>query len=143
MRPGLRSDDVVSFWFTGDEEPKDQRFRDAGLAACGLYQMAGAQCMREVRNQREALPAKWFVPDHFVRSWPNGARVAARLVQVGLWERTDDGYFYAWIRQQNTPEALRDKRAKELQKWERKQTRKRASELPEARPHLRGIAGGF
>lgn len=133
----------MSFWFTGDEEPDDQRFRDAGLAACGLYQMAGAACMGKVRNQRTPLPARWFVPDHLVRSWPNGARSAARLVRVGLWERTDGGYFYVWIRKQNTPEALRANRAKELRKWERKQTRKRATELPAVRPHLRGIAGGF
>ena len=76
-----------------------------------------------------------------MRSWPNGARSAARLVQVGLWEHTDGGYFYAWIRKQNTPDAIRANRAKELRKWERKQTRNRAEETPEARRHLRGIAG--
>jgi hypothetical protein len=117
----------MSFWFVGDEEPVDPRFREAGSATF-LYFMAGAHCMREVRN-RQQLPAEWLVPDHFVRSWPNGARAAGKLVKVGLWERIDGGYCFAWIRPQNTPAAIRANRAKELQKWERRQARKRRSAL--------------
>ncbi len=110
----------------GDEEPDDRRFRQAGIAASGLYHMAGAQCMHEVRN-RQRLPVEWLIPDHFVRSWPNGARAAGKLVEVGLWERVEGGYCFAWVRPQNTPAAVRAKRAKELLKWERKQARKRRS----------------
>jgi hypothetical protein len=129
VRSGDRGD-VVSFWFIGDEEPEDPRFRKAGLAAWGLYDAAGAQCMHEVHNQRERLlPAEWFVPDHFVRSWPNGARAASKLVQVGLWERGDGGYCFKWIRPQNTPDALRANRAKELRKWHEKQAKKRRDAL--------------
>jgi hypothetical protein len=121
---------VVSFWFVGDEEPEDPRFREAGLSAFGLYFAAGAQCMHEVRNQRQRLlPAEWFIPDHFVRSWPNGARAAGRLVQVGLWERADDGYYFNWIRDQNKPDTLRARRAMEREKKDRARSAARRASL--------------
>jgi hypothetical protein len=123
----------VSFWFIGDEEVDDPRFYEAGLAARGLYYAAGGQCMREARGR--PLPAEWFIPDRWVRGWPNGQRTAGRLVQVGLWERVDGGYCFAWIRPQNTPAALKANRAKELRKWEQKQARKRRS-------GFQAIAGG-
>jgi hypothetical protein len=106
----------MTFWLMGDEEPADDRFRAAGIAASGLYHMAGAQCMREVRNQRDPLPAQWFIPDHWVRGWPSGPRTASRLVQVGLWERVDGGYRFAWIRDQNTPAAVGRSRARYREK---------------------------
>jgi hypothetical protein len=106
----------MSFWFTGDEEPEDPRFREAGVAACGLYHMSGAHCMRQVRNQRDVLPAEWFISDHWVRGWPNGPRTAGRLVQAGLWESVDGGYRFAWIRDQNTPAAVGRARARERDK---------------------------
>jgi hypothetical protein len=116
----------MTFWFIGDEEPEDARFRKAGLAACGLYFAAGAQCMHEVHNQpQRVLPTEWFVPDHLVRGWPNGARAAGKLVAVGLWERVDDGYYFRWIRRQNTPDALRATREMERKKWEKRAARER------------------
>ena len=110
----------MSFWFIGDEECDDPRFHQAGAGACGLYFMAGSQCMRGV--YKRDLPAEWFVPDHWVRRWPNGARAAGRLVQVGLWERADGGYYYKWIRPQNTPDALRATREMERKKKDRART---------------------
>jgi len=110
----------MSFWFVGDEEPEDPRFRDAGIAASGLYNMAGARCMRQVRDRHEPLPAQWFVPDHWVKAWFSSpqlaGRAASRLVRAGLWERVDGGYGFAWLRDQNTPDAIRRTRKRERDK---------------------------
>ena len=116
----------MTFWQIGDEEPEDPRFVAAGPGACGLYHMAGAWCMRQVRYRPEIeVPPEWFVPDRWVRGWPNGARLANRLVDVGLWARVRGGYHYAWIRPGNTADYVRDKRAGERRKWEAKQAKKR------------------
>jgi hypothetical protein len=106
----------MSFWFVGDEEADDPRFLEAGMAASWLYTAAGSWCMREVRGRRNPLPAEWFIPTRWVRTWPNGARLAGRLVRVGLWERVADGYCFAWIRDQNKPDALRQQRKHEREK---------------------------
>lgn len=122
----------MTFWQIGDEEPEDPRFTDAGPGACGLYHMAGAWCMRQVRYRPEhEVPTEWLVPERYVKGWPNGARLANRLIDVGLWYRVRGGYHYAWIRPGNTAEYVRAKREAERRKWESKQARKRAeADLP-------------
>ena len=107
----------MTFWFSGDEEPEDPRFIAAGPGACGLYFMAGAHCMRQTRYRPEdEIPAEWFVSDHWVRGWPNGLRLAARLVDNGLWVRIPGGYAFDWIQKRNTADAVRAKRKKEREK---------------------------
>ncbi len=107
----------MTFWNIGDEEPEDPRFIEAGPGACGLYFMAGASCMRRVRYRPESeIPPEWFVPDTWVKGWPDGARLASRLVDVGLWHRVAGGYLYAWIQPRNTAEAVRGKRKRERAK---------------------------
>jgi hypothetical protein len=122
----------MSFWLIGDEEPEDPRFVDAGPGACGLYFLAGAACMRQVRYRPEnEVPLEWIVSDRWVRGWPNGVRLANRLVKVGLWVRVQGGYRYGWIQTRNKADAVREKRAVERRKWEAKQARKRAeADLP-------------
>jgi hypothetical protein len=115
----------MSFWFIGDEEVDDPRFCEAGMAARGLYYAAGGWCMHEARGR--PLPDEWFIPDRWVRGWHGGARAAGRLVRAGLWERGDGGYWFKWIRPQNTPDTVRAVRAKELRKWHEKQARRRRS----------------
>jgi len=65
-------------WFKVDDElhghPKPRR---AGLAAYGLWTVSGAYSM--------AYKTDGFVPEWYVRSWPQGAKLAASLVQVGAW----------------------------------------------------------
>lgn len=118
----------MTFWQIGDEESEDPRFLTAGPGACGIYHMAGSWCMRQVRYRPEQeIPEEWFVPDRWVRGWPNGVRLANRLVEVGLWYRVVGGYGYAWLRSGNTAKYVRDRRAAERKKWEQKQARKRAN----------------
>jgi hypothetical protein len=118
---------AVTFWLIGDEEPEDPRFIRAGIGACGLYFMAGAACMRTVRYRRELeMPPDWTVSDRYVKSWPNGVRLANRLVDTGLWYRVDGGYAYEWIRTENTPAAVRKKRARERDKKARQAGNKTA-----------------
>jgi len=104
---------AVTYFNVGDEEHADPRFR-AVPGGLGLYVGAGSWCMAQVRGQRVELPAEWFVPDHFVRSWDNGrgATIAKGLVRVSIFARVDDtglesGYRFAWIRDNNTPDAVR------------------------------------
>ena len=70
-------------WFKIDDglhgHPKA---RAAGLAAMGLWAVAGAYSA--------AYNLEGHVPDHYVRSWPNGTKLAGILVQVGLWHRGTD-----------------------------------------------------
>jgi hypothetical protein len=107
----------MTFWEIGDEEPEDPRFIAAGPGACGLYHMAGAYCMRQARYRPEhEVPPEWFVSDQWARGWQNGSRLAARLVENGLWFRVPGGYKFDWIRPRNTADAVRAKRKKERDK---------------------------
>lgn len=116
----------MTFWQIGDEEPEDPRFIAAGPGACGLYHMAGAWCMRQVRYRPESeIPREWIVPDRWVKGWPNGVRLANRLMTSGLWYRVHGGYGYAWIRPSNNTDYVREKRAAERRKWDAKQARKK------------------
>jgi hypothetical protein len=111
----------MSFWLIGDEEPEDPRFIAAGPGACGLYFLAGAHCMRQTRYRPEdEIPEEWFVSDRWVRGWPNGARLATRLVENRLWSRTTGGYEFDWIQQRNKAEAVRAQRKKERDKKEKR-----------------------
>jgi len=113
----------VTFWYIGDEEPEDPRFIQAGPAACGLYHMTGAWCLRQVRYRPEReIPAEWFIPETWVRGWPNGIRLANRLLIVGLWIEVGGGYSYGWIRWQNTPEAVRRERKRQTAKKARQRS---------------------
>lgn len=73
-----------------DTAPEHPKLRAAGLAAAGLWSMAGAWAMRELTDG--------WVPDYWVASWPSGRRAATTLVKVGLWYREQrrgiDGYVY-------------------------------------------------
>ena len=101
----------MTFWNIGDEEHEDERFR-AVPGGFGLYHGAGSYCLGQVRGRRIELPAEWFVPDHFVRGWDNGhgPAIAKGLVSVGLWEQVRGGYRFAWIRDSNTPDRVREVR---------------------------------
>lgn len=117
----------MTYFEIGDEEPEDPRFIEAGPGACGLYFMAGAWSMGQVRYRPyDEIPPEWFIPDRWVRGWPNGARLAAKLVAVGLWDRVLGGYSFGWIQSQNTADALRSRRKRERAKWEAKAARNRS-----------------
>ena len=84
--PWFRVDDTLS------SHPKA---RAAGLAAMGLWTVAGAYSMQYLTEGR--------VPDWYVQSWPEGPELAERLVAFGLWSREDDGWlFHQWEERQPT-----------------------------------------
>jgi hypothetical protein len=122
--PGLplpKRKSLMTFWNVGDEEHSDPRYEMAGAGSFELYHKAGSWCMGQVRGRPEAeIPLEWFVPDSFVRSQQNGSRIAKRLVAVGMWERVDYGYRFAWIRDGNTTDYVRRRRKADREKPSRR-----------------------
>ena len=89
-----------------DEHPK---LRQAGLAAVGLWSMAGARAMRDLTDG--------WIPQHYVLTWPNGKRNAAVLVKVGLWVPEERGglpgyRFHDWGQVQRTAAQIHTERAR-------------------------------
>lgn len=100
---------------TASEHPK---MRAAGPAAIGLWTMAGAYC-----NRPDVLSDGW-VPQHYVMSWPNGRKLAATLVKVGLWrEEPRNGLagwqFHDWLDAQRAAEKIRAERESAKQRMAR------------------------
>lgn len=70
-------------------------------AALGLWALAGSWCANSGTDG--------FVPTH-VAAWltRGGARLAARLVECGLWEQVEDGYqFHDWRAYNRPAESVR------------------------------------
>lgn len=100
--PDFRIDDTAS------EHPK---MRAAGLAAAGLWSMAGSWCMNPAH-----LTDGW-VPVHYVHGWEFGKKSAKKLVEVGLWhDETRDGIpgyrYHDWADFQRTRKAIEDEKRK-------------------------------
>jgi hypothetical protein len=72
-------------WFKVDDLLHGHRkARRAGLAAMGLWTLAGSWCAQQLEDG--------FVPEWFVLSWPGGDVAAKLLVEAGLWtEDTHEG----------------------------------------------------
>jgi hypothetical protein len=91
-------------WFKVDDtlhgHPKP---RKAGLAAMGLWSMAGSYSSQYV--------TEGFVPRWFVAGWPSGQKLAIRLVEAEMWSPVvkDDepGWqFHDWEHYQMTREEI-------------------------------------
>lgn len=87
-------------WFRVDDQihshPKARR---AGLAAMGLWALAGSHCMNYLTD---GVVESWFV-----EAWPDGPALAARLVEVGLWRQHPQGWeFHDWDGYQPSREKL-------------------------------------
>lgn len=96
--------------------------RRAGLAALGLWGMAGSHSM--------AYKTDGFVPSWFVALWKGGPRAAETLVAVGLWAEAErdgeTGYqFHDWHDYQPSAEEIeRDReRARQRQRESRRRLR--------------------
>jgi hypothetical protein len=109
----VRQGPTLAFWVTGADEREDKRFKNAGATARLLYEDAGAWAMDQYYKKRVELPEEWFIPSSVVRAWGK-KNVPAALVREGLWKRAErngaEGYTYAWIRWENTPDYLRQVR---------------------------------
>ena len=80
-------------FFVDDRLHAHPKALDAGLAAMGLWAMAGSYVA--------AYLTDGFVPSSFIRGYDNGFRCARKLVEVGLWEKVErdgqSGYvFHDW-----------------------------------------------
>lgn len=100
-------------WFKVDDNlhshPKARR---AGLEAMGLWALAGSHCMSYLTD---GVVEGWFV-----EAWPRGAKLAAQLVKVGLWEVHPDGWsFHDWDGFQPTREKVLAEREKTKARVER------------------------
>lgn len=91
-------------WFRADDKLHSHpKARKAGLDAMGLWVLAGTYAM-DYRTDG-------FVPDWFIKSWPNGPKLSTKLVRAGLWstgqEDGESGYrFHDWHDFQPTLEEL-------------------------------------
>lgn len=109
-----------------DTAPEHPKLRAAGLAAAGLWSLAGAFAMRELTDG--------WVPDYWVQSWPGGKRQAAALVAVGLWFREPrhglPGYrYHDWADYQRTAESVERERAEARERARRnRESKKRSGE---------------
>lgn len=110
-------------WFRVDDTLSSHpKVRAAGLQAMGLWAVAGAYSCQHL--------TEGHVPEWYVATWPQGKKLAARLVQVGLWEVTEDGWsFHQWEERQKTKEEVEAERAatRERQKKWRERRRDNAS----------------
>lgn len=94
-----------------DTAPEHPKLRAAGLAAAGLWAMAGGWCMQPTQLTDGWVPAYW------VATWPGGTKAAAKLIQAGLWVKASrdgtPGYqFHDWADYQRTRAAVEDERSK-------------------------------
>lgn len=96
-----------------DSAPEHPKLRAAGLAADGLWAMAGAHSMKEGTDG--------WVPAYWVATWPSGKRYANTLVKVGLWtveERNGiPGYrFHDFLDYQRSAQKIEEEREKARQR---------------------------
>lgn len=112
-------------WFKVDDtlhsHPKPRR---AGLAAMGLWGMAGSYSM--------AYKLNGFVPAYFVTSWPGGRKLADVLVKNDQWDIGErDGepgwFFHDWLDYQMSSDEIEAdrERARDRQREYRKRLRNR------------------
>lgn len=103
-----------------DTAPEHTKLRRAGLAAAGLWALAGAYAMRELTDG--------WVPEYWVQSWPAGGKQAAALVAVGLWRPVArDGMpgfsFHDWVDFQRPAAKIIEEREKGKERAARSRAR--------------------
>jgi hypothetical protein len=118
-------------WFKVDDtlsaHPKARR---AGLAAMGLWVVAGSWCSQQLTDG--------FVPGWYADTWPDGRKLAEALVAARMWSEVEvDGeegwLFHEWTQANPTAEQVKAERtaAKERQ---RKARDRRLQERRDAEP---------
>lgn len=119
----------MAFFNVDDQLHGHPKVRAAGLHAFGLWTVAGSHC--------RGYKSDGFVPAWFVGQWPSGKKLAARLVDAGLWH-TDghdcqecpqpeekDGYvFHDWLDINTSAEDVEKQREQQ-----RKRQQKRRAKL--------------
>jgi len=92
-------------WFRVDDQLHGHpKARQAGLAAMGLWSLAG--------SYSASYGLAGDVPAHYVAGWPNGRKLAQALVACGLWETTENGWrFHDWDDYQPSADEIEEARA--------------------------------
>ena len=111
-------------WFKVDDQlhahPKPNR---AGLAAIGLWTLAGSHCMSYLTD---GVVERWFV-----ESKPDGVKLAAKLVKAGLWDEHEDGWvFHDWDEFQFTREQVLAEREGAAERMRRVRANRKANVRP-------------
>uniref|UniRef100_UPI003018A971 hypothetical protein n=1 Tax=unclassified Microbacterium TaxID=2609290 RepID=UPI003018A971 len=111
-------------WFRVDDQlhahPKPRR---AGLAAIGLWTLAGSHCMSYLTD---GIVERWFV-----ESLPGGVKLAGRLVKAGLWHEHPDGWeFHDWAEFQFTREQILADRGAAAERMRRVRANRKANVRP-------------
>ncbi len=125
-------------WFRTDDQlhahPKPRR---AGLAAMGLWTLAGSHCMAYLTD---GVVERWFV-----ESMPDGTKLARKLVTAGLWDEHPDGWvFHDWAEYQFTREQVLADREGAAERMRRVRANRKANVQPdtaEVSPTTRLVAG--
>ena len=125
-------------WFRTDDQlhahPKPRR---AGLAAMGLWTLAGSHCMAYLTD---GVVERWFVD-----SMPDGTKLARKLVTAGLWDEHPDGWvFHDWAEYQFTREQVLADREGAAERMRRVRANRKANVQPdtaEVSPTTRLVAG--
>lgn len=78
----------MPYFNVDDHAHSHPKFRRAGLAAVGLWTMAGSWARAHKQDG--------FVPDWYVATWPSGKKLAAALVSAGLWLPAESGDEKGW-----------------------------------------------
>jgi hypothetical protein len=100
--------------------PEHPKLRAAGLAAAGLWSLAGGYAMRELTDG--------WVPEYWITTWPSGKKHAATLVTVGLWvAETRNGIpgyrFRDWLDYQRPAAKIHEERRKGRERAQRSRER--------------------
>lgn len=110
-------------WFKVDDtlhsHPKS---RKVGTNSVGLWAVSGSYSM--------AYKTDGFVPDWYVKSWPSGERLAAKLVAANLWlpgvrEDETGWYFKDWLHYQPSAEEIEADREKARERQRQRRQRLR------------------
>jgi hypothetical protein len=105
-------------WFNVDDKAHDDdRFRQAGLAAFGLFAAAGSYCMDKLTDG--------FVPHWFIETWAGGPEASDALIAHGIWAHVDGGYQYVEWKEARTRAAVLARKAK----WREEKQRQREKQV--------------
>ena len=115
----------MAFFNVDDQFHGHPKPRRAGLAAVGLWTVAGSHC--------RAYKSDGFVPEWYVATWPNGKSVAKHLIAAGLWheceQEGEQGYrFHDWLDINETSDELEARRAAARDRQRKRRNRLRPSD---------------
>ena len=109
----------------------DERMREAGPAAAGIWMLSGSWSC--------AAGTDGWVAAHYVKSWPGGGAAAKKLVSVGLWSEhrrgTQDGWLFnqqEWLDEQRLAAEVEKERQDAAARARRHRQQRKDKDLQES-----------